>query len=139
MPAVIALTTAGATQAGRHGARAPMPATISVETTIEAHIPATGASSRHQDQAAMPAGVFLMAAWSWWRLDAPVAGMLASMVVSALLVAGIGALAPWRPAWVAPALVSAITAGILTLDALLGTPLHLSLIHISEPTRLGMI
>src|SRR5665647_3089477 len=74
--------------------------------------------------AAMPAGVFLMAAWSWWRLDAPVAGMWASMVVSTLMVAGIGALAPWRPAWVAPAVVSAITAGILTLDALLGTPLH---------------
>lgn len=74
--------------------------------------------------AAMPAGVFLMAAWSWWRLDPPVLGMWASMVVSTLMIAGIGALAPWRPAWVAPALVSAITGGILTLDALLGTPLH---------------
>src|SRR5665647_1462738 len=57
-------------------------------------------------------------------VDAPVAGMWASMVVSTLMVAGIGALAPRRHAWEAPTVVSAITAGILTLDALLGTPLH---------------
>lgn len=73
--------------------------------------------------ASMPAGLFLMTTWSW-EVGSPVVGMWGSLVASTLIVAGLAALVPWRPAWAAPAVLSALTAGLLTLDAVLGTPLH---------------
>ncbi len=74
--------------------------------------------------ASLPAGLFLMTTWSWWRFDDPGVVMWLSLVGCTAIVAGLGALAPWRPAWVGPALISGITFAVLTLDAVLGTPLH---------------
>lgn len=74
--------------------------------------------------ASMPAGLYLMTTWSWWRADSPTVGMWVSLAVATGIVAGLGALAPWRPTWAGPAVVSGITTAVLTLDALLGTPLH---------------
>lgn len=74
--------------------------------------------------ASLPAGAYLMTAWSWWRADSPVPAMWLALGASTLLVAGLGALAPWRPIWVAPALISGVTFALLTADAFLGTPLH---------------
>ncbi len=74
--------------------------------------------------ASLPAGAFLMTAFSWWRADQPVTAMWLALAASTLVVAGLGALAPVRPIWAAPALVSAVTFALLTADAFLGTPLH---------------
>ena len=74
--------------------------------------------------ASLPAGAYLMTASSWWRADQPVTAMWLALAASTLVVAGLGALAPWRPIWAAPAVVSALTFALLTADASLGTPLH---------------
>lgn len=74
--------------------------------------------------ASMPAGLFLMTTWYWWRGPTPLRDMWLGLAAATLTVAGLGALAPRRPAWAAPGVIAAITFGVLTLDALLGTPLH---------------
>ncbi|MBE7701308.1 hypothetical protein H9623_13500 [Oerskovia sp. Sa1BUA8] len=74
--------------------------------------------------AALPAGLFLMTTWAWWRFGTTSAAMWASMIGCTAIVAGVGALAPRRPAWAGPALISGLTFVVLTLDAVLGTPLH---------------
>ncbi|MBD7951257.1 alkaline phosphatase family protein [Oerskovia rustica] len=74
--------------------------------------------------AAMPAGLFLMTTWAWWRFSATSAAMWAAMIGCTAIVAGIGGLAPRRPTWAGPALIAGITFAVLTLDAVLGTPLH---------------
>ncbi|HMO10534.1 MAG TPA: hypothetical protein PKB06_03305, partial [Actinotalea sp.] len=74
--------------------------------------------------ASLPAGMYLMTTWSWWRADQPVAAMWLSLGAATLVVAGLAALAPRRPAWAGAALVAGITFAVLTLDAILGTPLH---------------
>ncbi|QAY69398.1 hypothetical protein [Xylanimonas protaetiae] len=74
--------------------------------------------------ASIPAGQFLMTAWAWWLPSTSPGRMWAALVVSTLLVAGVAALAPRRPAWAAPTVLATITFGLLTLDAVLGTPLH---------------
>jgi hypothetical protein len=74
--------------------------------------------------AAVPAAVFLMSAWGWWRLGNPTLGLWTALVASTVVVALVGALAPRRPAWAGPTVVATVTFAVLTLDALLGTPLH---------------
>ncbi len=74
--------------------------------------------------ASIPAGQFLMGAWSWW-MPSPTPGRLwTALTVSTLMVAALGALAPRRPAWAAPTVIATITFVLLTLDAVLGTPMH---------------
>jgi hypothetical protein len=74
--------------------------------------------------ASIPAGQFLMTAWSWWLPSTSDGRLWLALAVSTLLVAGVAALAPRRPAWAAPTVIASITFGLLTLDAVLGTPLH---------------
>lgn len=74
--------------------------------------------------ASMPAGLFAMSTWFWWRGPVPVLAMWVCLAASTLMVAGVGALAPRKPAWAAPGVVAGLTFGVLTVDALLGTPLH---------------
>ncbi|ACZ32244.1 hypothetical protein Xcel_3244 [Xylanimonas cellulosilytica DSM 15894] len=74
--------------------------------------------------ASIPAGQFLMTAWSWWLPSTSPGRMWAALVASTLLVAAVAALAPRRPVWAAPTVIASITFGLLTLDAVLGTPLH---------------
>lgn len=73
---------------------------------------------------AVPVGLLLMTAWQWWQFDATKVVLWLALIISTLAVAGLGALIPRRPIWAAPALISAVTFVILTLDAILGTPLH---------------
>ena len=74
--------------------------------------------------ASLPAGLFLMTAWSWWRADSPQSALWWSMAASTVVVAAVAALVPRRPIWGAPTVISALTFVLLTVDALLGTPLH---------------
>ena len=74
--------------------------------------------------ASLPAGVFLMTATSWWRFESPTAVMWWSVLGCTLVVAAAAALVPWRPVIGGPGLVALFTFGVLTLDAVLGTPLH---------------
>lgn len=73
---------------------------------------------------ALPIGLYLMTTWAWWRAPDPGVAMWLAMAGATLTVAGMSALAACRPVWSAAAVVSVITFGVLTMDALLGTPLH---------------
>ena len=73
---------------------------------------------------ALPIGLYLMTTWVWWRAPDPGTAMWLTMAGATLTVAGMSALAACRPVWSAAAVVSVITFGVLTMDALLGTPLH---------------
>ncbi|WP_418275657.1 hypothetical protein ACNHYB_12430 [Isoptericola jiangsuensis] len=74
--------------------------------------------------AAVPAASFLMTTWSWWRLPDPTAGLWLALAGGTLLVATVGTLASRRPAWGGTVLVASVTFVVLTVDAVLGTPLH---------------
>ena len=74
--------------------------------------------------ASLPAGVFLMTATSWWRFAQPQTVMWLAVIGCTLTVAAAAALVPWRPVMGGPGVVALFTFGLLTLDALLGTPLH---------------
>lgn len=73
---------------------------------------------------ALPVGLFLMSSWQWWRFSRPGVALVVAVVASTLFVSGAVALVPRRPLWLGPAVVSAVTFVVLTLDAVLGTPLH---------------
>ncbi|WP_186445175.1 hypothetical protein, partial [Isoptericola variabilis] len=87
--------------------------------------------------ASVPAAAFLMSAWGWWRLESPSAGLWTSLLASTAVVALVGALAPRRPAWAGPTLVATLTFAVLTLDAVLGTPMHRGSPLGSSPTLGG--
>ncbi|WP_448630596.1 hypothetical protein [Cellulomonas soli] len=74
--------------------------------------------------ASIAPGLFLMTTWTWWRAETPTVGMWAALAGSTATVAGVAALVPRRPIWSGAALVSALTAIVLSVDAVLGTPLH---------------
>ncbi|WP_369370564.1 hypothetical protein AB1046_17465 [Promicromonospora sp. Populi] len=73
--------------------------------------------------AASPA-IFLVGAVPWWQWGNPTVGLWVTWAVLTTVIAGIGALVPRRPLWAGPALLAAFTFALLTIDALLGTPLH---------------
>lgn len=87
--------------------------------------------------ASVPAAAFLMSAWGWWRLSDPVTALWATLGASTLLVALVGALAPRRPVWAGATVVATLTFVVLTLDAVLGTPLHRASPLGSAPTLGG--
>ena len=74
--------------------------------------------------AALPVGLFLMTTTSWWRFTDPGRTMWLACAGATAAVAGVAALAPRRPLTVGPGVVAGVTFAVLTLDALLGTPLH---------------
>ncbi|MFC7877898.1 hypothetical protein [Isoptericola sp. NPDC057391] len=74
--------------------------------------------------AAVPAAAFLMTAWGWWRLAEPATSLWVTLGLSTVVVALVGALAPRRPAWAGATVVATLTFLLLTVDAMLGTPLH---------------
>ncbi|MEG3613577.1 hypothetical protein [Isoptericola haloaureus] len=74
--------------------------------------------------AAIPAASFLMTTWSWWRMPDPQAGLWVALAGGTALVALVGTLAPRRPAWAGTVVLATVTFVVLTLDAVLGTPLH---------------
>ncbi|WP_146843066.1 hypothetical protein [Cellulomonas composti] len=74
--------------------------------------------------AALPAALFLLTTTWWWRLgDGRTPMWIALTGVTAALV-GVVALVPRRPLTTGPGVLAGITFGLLTLDAVLGTPLH---------------
>lgn len=74
--------------------------------------------------AAVPAAAFLMTAWGWWRLAEPATSLWVTLGLSTVVVALVGALAPRRPAWAGATVIATLTFLVLTIDAMLGTPLH---------------
>ncbi len=84
--------------------------------------------------AALPVGGFLASLADWWRFPAAGWVLVLSTVVLTACVAGLAALAPRHPPWVAPGVVAAITFLVLTVDALIGTPLNRAAPLGSAPT-----
>ncbi|SKC56341.1 hypothetical protein SAMN04324258_1645 [Krasilnikoviella flava] len=74
--------------------------------------------------ASVPAAAFLMTAWGWWRLAEPATALWLTLGASTVVVALVGALAPRRPVWAGATVVATLTFLVLTVDAMLGTPLH---------------
>lgn len=74
--------------------------------------------------AAVPAAAFLGGLTGWWRFSAPFAALVVVTVLITAVVASLAALVPRRPVWLAPGVVAGITFAVLTLDALVGTPLN---------------
>ena len=72
--------------------------------------------------AAVPAGLFLMTTWEWWRF--PAGAMWAALALATATVAGGLALVARAPGRLGPVVASAVVGAVLTLDAVLGTPLH---------------
>lgn len=74
--------------------------------------------------AAVPTAAFLVSMAGWWRFENQAVAMVVATVLATAAVAGLGALAPVRPVWLGPGIVAGLTFGVLTLDALVGTPLN---------------
>lgn len=74
--------------------------------------------------ASLSAAAFLGSLTAWWRAESPVATIAGVTVLLTAVVAGLAALVPRRPVWGAAAVVAGITFVVLTLDALVGTPLN---------------
>jgi len=74
--------------------------------------------------AALPVGLFLMTTTSWWRFADPDRNLWLGLAAGTAAVAGVAALAPRRPLTLGAGLIAGITFVVLTLDAVLGTPLH---------------
>ncbi|ADG76070.1 conserved hypothetical protein [Cellulomonas flavigena DSM 20109] len=74
--------------------------------------------------AALPVGLFLMTTTSWWRFADPDRTMWLALAGATAAVAGVAALMPRRPLTLGPGVVAGVTFVVLTLDAVLGTPLH---------------
>lgn len=74
--------------------------------------------------AALPVGLFLMTTTSWWRFADPDRNLWLGVAAGTAAVAGVAALAPRRPLTLGPGVVAGVTFVVLTLDAVLGTPLH---------------
>ncbi|MGY2084724.1 hypothetical protein [Blastococcus sp. SYSU DS0539] len=77
--------------------------------------------------AALPVATYLAGIAPWERAGAPLAALVAAVVVADLLVAAVAALGPWRRRPLGPPLVIlAITLGTLVADVLIGSPLELN-------------
>ncbi|WP_454728444.1 hypothetical protein [Cellulosimicrobium protaetiae] len=74
--------------------------------------------------AAVPTAAFLVSLTGWWRFGNQTLAIVVSTVLATAAVAALGALAPRRPVWLGPGIVAGITFAVLTLDALVGTPLN---------------
>ncbi|MCO7273853.1 hypothetical protein [Cellulosimicrobium cellulans] len=74
--------------------------------------------------AAVPTAAFLVSLTGWWRFANQTLAIVVSTVLATAAVAALGALAPRRPVWLGPGIVAGITFAVLTLDALVGTPLN---------------
>ncbi len=74
--------------------------------------------------AAIAPATFLVSVWSWWRFEPVTLTMWAALMASTAIIAGVAAMVPRLPLWAGPGLLGAITFGVLSLDAALGTPLH---------------
>ncbi|MFE7408425.1 hypothetical protein [Isoptericola sp. NPDC057559] len=74
--------------------------------------------------AALPAAAFLVSLSGWWRFEQPMLAFVGSALAATAVVAALGALAPRRPVWLGPGIVAGLTFVVLTLDAVVGTPLN---------------
>ncbi|MCZ2861009.1 hypothetical protein [Blastococcus sp. VKM Ac-2987] len=77
--------------------------------------------------AALPVSTYLAGLAPWERAGAPLAALVAAVVVADLAVTAVAALGPWRRRPLGPPLaVLAITLGTLVADVLTGSPLELN-------------
>jgi hypothetical protein len=74
--------------------------------------------------AAVPTAAFVVSLTGWWRFADPLLAMVVGTALATAVVAGLGALAPRRPVWLGPGVVAGTAFVVLTLDALVGTPLN---------------
>ncbi|MGY2066258.1 hypothetical protein [Blastococcus sp. SYSU DS0619] len=77
--------------------------------------------------AALPVATYLAGLAPWERAGAPLAALVAAVVVADLVVAAVAALGPWRRRPLGPPLVVlAVTLATLVADVLTGSPLELN-------------
>ncbi|MCR6688402.1 hypothetical protein [Cellulomonas sp.] len=74
--------------------------------------------------ATLPVASFLITTTAWWRAADPDTALWVALAGWAAVIAACVALLPRRPVLAGPGVLAALTFGVLTLDALLGTPLH---------------
>ncbi|WP_158068919.1 hypothetical protein [Cellulosimicrobium sp. CUA-896] len=74
--------------------------------------------------AAVPTAAFVVSLTGWWRFADPMLAIVVGTALTTAVVAGLGALAPRRPVWLGPGVVAGTAFVVLTLDALVGTPLN---------------
>jgi hypothetical protein len=74
--------------------------------------------------AVVPLACFLLTTTSWWRFGPGTTGLWLALAAVVAVLAGVVALVPRRPVTAGAGLVAGLTFAVLTLDSLLGTPLH---------------
>src|SRR5690625_6338386 len=71
-----------------------------------------------------PVSLYLMGAIPWWDFGSPSWGAWLTLTAWSLVLAGIVAVIPWRSPWQAVAVISLVSATVMGLDAIIGSPLH---------------
>ncbi|HLR56514.1 MAG TPA: hypothetical protein VK096_07130 [Actinomycetales bacterium] len=74
--------------------------------------------------ALFPVSLYLMGAIPWWDLGSPGVGAWLTLISWSILLGGIVAAIPWRSPWQAIAVISLVSATVMGLDAIVGSPLH---------------
>src|SRR5699024_11971889 len=74
--------------------------------------------------ALFPVSLYLMGAIPWWDLGSPGVGAWLTLISWSILLGGIVAAIPWRSPWQAIAVISLVSATVMGLAAIAGSPLH---------------
>lgn len=88
--------------------------------------------------ASFPVATFLANLLPWWRPDHPRLALAGAVIVFMIAVSALALLGPWRGAVLGPlAVVAALTAGVLTVDAVTGSHLMISSLMGVQPIVAG--
>jgi len=88
--------------------------------------------------AAAPAASFLANLLPWWRTERPGLALWAAVVACCALVAALAYFLPWGPRITGSAgFVAAVTAAVLAVDVVIGSPLQLSSLYGLSPLIAG--
>lgn len=74
--------------------------------------------------AAFPLSLYLMGAIPWWDMGSPEWGAWLTLFVWAAVLAAVVRLIPWRSHWQAIAVLCGVSALVMSLDVIVGSPLH---------------
>ncbi|WP_415647175.1 hypothetical protein [Stackebrandtia soli] len=75
--------------------------------------------------AALPVSTLLANAFPWWRTDRPASALWGLIVGISVVLAAVSLAGPWRRSPIGPAtLLAGITAAVIGVDAVIGTPLQ---------------
>jgi hypothetical protein len=88
--------------------------------------------------ASFPAATFLSNLVPWWRADQAYVALAGTLILFMIIVSAIALLGPWRGAVLGPlTVIAALTAGVLTVDALTRSQLMISSLMGVQPIVAG--